>query len=70
MIQARHLPLAHELLAVEVIDGIFGISRIAEFDKAESVLEGDLTESAVALEEGFDITVGGISGETAQVHTG
>jgi len=43
--------LAHELLAVEVIDGIFGISGIAELDKAESVLEGDLAESAVAFEE-------------------
>jgi len=62
--------LSHKLFSVEVVDSILGISVIAKLNKAESVFEGDLTESAVAFEEGFDITVGGISGETTQVHTG
>lgn len=66
---SKHLPLSHKLFSMEVVDSILGIPVIAKLDKAESVLEGDLTESAVAFEEGFDITVGGISGETTQVHT-
>lgn len=37
--------LAHEVLAVEILDGIFGITRVLELDKTERAHNADIVQA-------------------------
>lgn len=47
--------ITHEVLAVEITNRVFGVSRIIEFDEAESSHQSDVIDTAKWLEEIFDI---------------
>jgi hypothetical protein len=57
------------ILAVEILNCILGITVIVEVDEPEPVLDGNLSQFAVALEELLDVPVPAVVGNVADENT-
>jgi len=51
-----------KFLAVKVIDDVFSISVVSEFNESKSILQVDLTDVAVSSKKLFDIAISAITG--------
>jgi hypothetical protein len=55
---------------VKVIDDVFSISVVSEFNESKSILQVDLTDIAISSEKLFDIAISAITGETSKINSG
>jgi len=60
---------SHELLPVEVVDSILGVSVIVEVDESKLVLDRNIIDFSVFFQEIFDIFLPGPVANTAEVDT-
>lgn len=61
---------AHQLLTVEIVHRVFGVTVVVELDEAVAVFEQDFTDAAVAFEELLQVPFSHIVVEATHKHTG
>lgn len=69
-VDLESVPLAEEFLAMKVVNDIFSILVISEFNKPETILDIDFTNVTIALEETLDVPFAGLPREAAEINSG
>ena len=56
---------AVEAFAVEILNGVFGVANILEFDETEASLEDDVAQTSVPVEKTLQVGLAGAGRQTA-----
>ena len=66
----KYLPAAQEAGSVKVTHRLFRVLGLVDLDKAKAALEGDVANSAIRLEQVFDVTIANVKGQVTQKESG
>jgi len=54
-----------EAFAVEILNGVFGVANVLEFDEAEASLEDDVAQTSVPFEKSLQVGLAGARRQAA-----